>query len=67
MLGGVGLVIGAYATYLSRDITEALLGKHLTEFYRVMLIAAGVAAVGMLASVFEITSAVSSTSSGANG
>lgn len=53
VLAGVGLVIGAYATYLSRDITDALIGKHLTEFYRVMLLAAGVTAVGMLARVFE--------------
>jgi len=49
----VGLAIGAYATYLSRDITDALIGKHLSEFYRVMLLAAGAAAVGMLARVFQ--------------
>jgi vitamin B12/bleomycin/antimicrobial peptide transport system ATP-binding/permease protein len=53
VLAGVGLVIGAYATYLSRDITDALIGKHLTEFYRVMLLAAGVTAVAMLARVFQ--------------
>jgi putative ATP-binding cassette transporter len=53
VLAGVGLAIGAYATYLSRDITDALIGKHLTEFYRVMLLAAGAAAVGMLARVFQ--------------
>jgi vitamin B12/bleomycin/antimicrobial peptide transport system ATP-binding/permease protein len=53
VLAGVGLGLGAYATYLSRDITDALIGKHLTEFYRVMLLAAGVAAVGMLARVFQ--------------
>ena len=53
VLAGVGLVIGAYATYLSRDITDALIGKHLPEFYRVMLLAAGVTVVGMLARVFQ--------------
>jgi vitamin B12/bleomycin/antimicrobial peptide transport system ATP-binding/permease protein len=53
VLAGVGLAIGAYATYLSRDITDALIGKHLSEFYRVMLLAAGAAAVGMLARVFQ--------------
>jgi hypothetical protein len=47
VLAGVGLAIGAYATYLSRDITDALIGKHLSEFYRVMLLAAGAAAVRM--------------------
>ena len=67
MLAGVGLAIGAYATYLSRDITDALIGKHLAEFYRVMLLAAGAAAVGMLAKVFQNTSAASSALSGANG
>jgi putative ATP-binding cassette transporter len=53
VIAGVGLAIGAYTTYLSRDITDALIGKHLTEFYRVMLLAAGAAAVGMLAKVFR--------------
>lgn len=53
VLAGVGLVSGAYATYLSRDITDALIGKHLTEFYRVMLLAAGVTVVAMLARVFQ--------------
>jgi putative ATP-binding cassette transporter len=53
VLSGVGLAIGAYATYLNRDITNALVGKHLTQFYHVMLLAAAAAAVGVLVKVFE--------------
>ena len=53
VLSGLGMALGAYGTYLSRDITDALIGKHLHAFYRVMLLAAGATAVGMLARVFQ--------------
>ena len=53
MLGAVGLAVGAYATYLNRDITNALVGKHLAQFYHVMLLAAAAAAIGVLARVLE--------------
>jgi vitamin B12/bleomycin/antimicrobial peptide transport system ATP-binding/permease protein len=53
VLGGIGLAVGAYATYLSRDITNALLEKHLNRFYHVMLLTAGAAITGVLAKVFE--------------
>jgi putative ATP-binding cassette transporter len=53
VLGGVGLAVGAYATYLNRDITNALVGKHLPQFYHVMLFAAAAAAIGVLAKVLE--------------
>jgi putative ATP-binding cassette transporter len=53
VLAGVGLAIGAYVTYLNRDITNALVGKHLPQFYHLMLLAAAAAAVGVLAKVLE--------------
>lgn len=53
VLGGVGLAVGAYATYLNRDITNALVGKHLSEFYHVMWLAAAAAAVGVVANVLQ--------------
>jgi vitamin B12/bleomycin/antimicrobial peptide transport system ATP-binding/permease protein len=54
VLAGIGLGVGAYATYLNRDITNALVGKHLPQFYHVMLLAAAAAAVGVLANVFQV-------------
>lgn len=54
MLGGVGLAVGAYATYLNRDITNALVGKHLAQFYHVMLFAAAATAIAVLARVLEV-------------
>lgn len=53
VLAGVGLAVGAYATYLNRDITNALVGKHLSQFYHVMLFAAAAAAIAVLARVLE--------------
>ena len=53
VLAGVGLTVGAYATYLNRDITDALVGKHLPQFYHVMLLAAAAAAVAVLATVLQ--------------
>lgn len=52
-LGAVGLAIGAYGTYLSRYVTDALLGKHLHRFYRVMLLALGATIIGVFTKVFE--------------
>jgi putative ATP-binding cassette transporter len=53
VLAALGLAIGAYATYLNRDITNALVGKHLAQFYHVMLLAAAAAAIAVLSNVFE--------------
>ena len=33
-----GIALGAYNSYLYRDSTEALVGKHLPQFYHLMLI-----------------------------
>ncbi|MGO9606397.1 MAG: ABC transporter ATP-binding protein/permease [Candidatus Binataceae bacterium] len=52
VLNGVGIALGAYSTYLQRDIINAVVGKHLSQFYHVMLFAAAAAALGMLATVF---------------
>jgi putative ATP-binding cassette transporter len=53
VLGALGLAVGAYATYLNRDITDALVGKHLARFYHVMSLAAAAAAVAVASKVFE--------------
>jgi len=53
VFGGIGLGVGAYVTYLHRDITNALLGKRLHEFYHLMGLAAVTAAIAVLANVFE--------------
>jgi putative ATP-binding cassette transporter len=52
-LGAIGLALGAYGTYLNRDVTNALLGKHLIPFYHVMLLAVAATIAGVFAKVFE--------------
>jgi ABC-type uncharacterized transport system fused permease/ATPase subunit len=52
VLSGVAIALGAYSSYLSRDSTNALVGKHLPEFNYFMLIWIVVAGVGVLAKVF---------------
>jgi putative ATP-binding cassette transporter len=52
-LGAIGLALGAYGTYLSRDVTNALLGKHLIPFYHLMLLAVAATIAGAFAKVFE--------------
>ena len=51
VLSAVALALGAYVTYLNRDVTDALVGKHLSAFYRLMVIAAAMTAVSVLAKV----------------
>jgi ABC-type uncharacterized transport system fused permease/ATPase subunit len=53
LLSAVALSVGAYGTYLNRDITNALVGKHLALFYRVMMFAAAAAIIGVLAKVLR--------------
>ncbi len=53
LLSAVTLSVGAYATYLNRDITNALVGKHLVLFYRVLMLAAATAVIGVLAKVLR--------------
>jgi putative ATP-binding cassette transporter len=53
LLSAVALSIGAYGTYLNRDITNALVGKHLALFYRLMTFAAAAAIIGVLAKVLR--------------
>jgi vitamin B12/bleomycin/antimicrobial peptide transport system ATP-binding/permease protein len=52
ILNVIGLALGAYGTYLSRDFTNALLGKLLNRFYHVMLLAVAVTMTGVLVKVF---------------
>jgi ABC-type uncharacterized transport system fused permease/ATPase subunit len=40
LLSAVALSVGAYGTYLHRDIANALAGKHVALFYRGMMFAA---------------------------
>jgi vitamin B12/bleomycin/antimicrobial peptide transport system ATP-binding/permease protein len=54
VLSGVTIALGAYNTYLFRDSSNALVGKHLPEFYHLMLIWVVVTAVGVLARVFTV-------------
>ena len=67
LLSVASIVLGAYASYLNRDSTNALVGKHLTQFYHYMLIWVAVTAiVCRLAYTSRISGAVC-ISNGANG
>jgi vitamin B12/bleomycin/antimicrobial peptide transport system ATP-binding/permease protein len=58
LLAGVTLLsvasigLGAYASYLNRDSTNALVGKHLTQFYHLMLIWVTLTAIALPVTVF---------------
>ncbi len=54
VLSGVGIAMGAYSSYLNRDSTNALVGKHLAEFYHLMLIWVVVTAVTVVATVLGL-------------
>jgi len=54
LLSGLGIALGAYSSYLNRDSTNALVGKHLPEFYHLMLFWVAVAALGVLANVLGL-------------
>ncbi|MGB0060663.1 ABC transporter ATP-binding protein/permease [Candidatus Binatus sp.] len=46
------IALGAYASYLNRDSTNALVGKHLAQFYHYMLIWVAVTAIALPVTVF---------------
>ena len=58
LLAGVTLLsvasigLGAYASYLNRDSTDALVGNHLTQFYHLMLIWVTLTAISLPVTVF---------------
>jgi vitamin B12/bleomycin/antimicrobial peptide transport system ATP-binding/permease protein len=52
VLSGASIGLGAYASYLNRDSTNALVGKHLTQFYHYMLIWVTLTAIALPVSVF---------------
>ncbi|SRR5579885_2704189 len=54
VLSGLGITLGAYSSYLNRDSTNALVGKHLPLFYHLMLFWVGVTALGVIARVLGI-------------
>jgi vitamin B12/bleomycin/antimicrobial peptide transport system ATP-binding/permease protein len=49
-----GIALGAYSTYLNRDSTNALVGKHLGEFYHLMLIWVAVTAATVVMTVLVV-------------
>jgi vitamin B12/bleomycin/antimicrobial peptide transport system ATP-binding/permease protein len=51
VLSGTAIGVGAYSTYLNRDSTNALVGKHLPLFYHLMLFWLAVNVVNMLTKV----------------
>ena len=54
LLSAAGIALGAYSSYLNRDSTNALVGKHLPEFYHLMLFWVVVTAVTVVASVLSL-------------
>ncbi|HYL57944.1 MAG TPA: ABC transporter ATP-binding protein/permease [Candidatus Acidoferrales bacterium] len=51
VLSASTIALGAYSSYLNRDSTNALVGKHLVEFYHLMLIWVAVTAVTVITNV----------------
>ncbi len=51
ILSAIGIASGAYSSYLNRDSTNALVGKHLTLFYHLMWIWVLVTVIGVLTTV----------------
>ncbi|MGH7924345.1 MAG: ABC transporter ATP-binding protein/permease, partial [Candidatus Binatus sp.] len=54
VLSGTGIAAGAYSSYLNRDSTNALVGKHLPLFYHLMWIWVAVNAVGVVVKVLGL-------------
>jgi len=54
VLSGLGIALGAYGSYLNRDSTNALVGKHLQLFYHLMLFWVGVTAATVVAKVMGV-------------
>jgi vitamin B12/bleomycin/antimicrobial peptide transport system ATP-binding/permease protein len=52
LLSVASIALGAYASYLNRDSTNALVGKHLAQFYHYMLIWVAVTAIVLPVSVY---------------
>jgi len=52
VLSGASIGLGAYGTYLYRDSTNALVGKHLSQFYHIMLIWVALTAISLPVTVF---------------
>jgi vitamin B12/bleomycin/antimicrobial peptide transport system ATP-binding/permease protein len=52
VLSGASIGLGAYASYLNRDSTNALVGKHLAQFYHYMLIWVTLTAIILPVTVF---------------
>ena len=50
-LSASAIALGAYSSYLNRDSTNALVGKHLAQFYHLMLIWVAVTALTVVISV----------------
>ena len=48
------IALGAYASYLNRDSTNALVGKHLAQFYHYMLIWVAVTAIALPVTVSSL-------------
>ncbi|MGH7818064.1 MAG: ABC transporter ATP-binding protein/permease [Candidatus Binatia bacterium] len=54
VLSGAAIALGAYSSYLNRDSTNALVGKHLGQFYHLMLIWAAVTAASVITGVVGV-------------
>ena len=54
VLSGAGIAAGAYSSYLNRDSTNALVGKHLSHFYHLMWLWVAVNAVGVVVKVLGL-------------
>ena len=50
-LSAAAIALGAYSSYLNRDSTNALVGKHLAQFYHLMLIWVAVTGLTVVISV----------------
>jgi putative ATP-binding cassette transporter len=67
LFSAAGIGSGAYSSYLNRDSTNALVGKHLAQFYHLMWIWVAVNAVNVLVAVMDSTLVAISISNGGNG
>jgi vitamin B12/bleomycin/antimicrobial peptide transport system ATP-binding/permease protein len=54
LFSGAGIALGAYSSYLNRDSTNALVGKHLSQFYHLMWIWVAVNVANVLVAVIGL-------------
>jgi putative ATP-binding cassette transporter len=54
LLSGAAIALGAYSSYLNRDSTNALVGKHLGQFYQLMLVWVAVSAASVVTGVVGV-------------